>query len=357
MGTAIERLKAFARAAVQPLTSLERRILAETGLPVVWEGAADPMFAKLRRELEPMAHADDYAGLAAAFDQLFAEKRFCGNGYRTYRAAYELLLARIETAAASGDPALAETELASYDSWWQQDRSNVGAAAIYARALTAVGYAWRGAGWATEVDEAHWAKLRDYCGQARAVLAHAGPQGRKHWLWRQADFTLTFVAWGCNAEDEDMLLPTFAGVQTLDPHEFGIYDDRALHLLPRWAGNFTAIDQFARASADRTAAQFGDLLYARIYDNILGFEDPESTLVDPVRLMRGFADWYQRFPSQALANRHAAHANAFGDDATVEHLFRTTLREIHPAHWFDHDQPLESWRRIGRGRRSADNVA
>ena len=348
MATAIEQLKAFARAAAAPLSSLERRILAETGLPALWEAKPDPIRAALTAELLPHAAADDFPALSAAFDRLFAEKSFCGTGYRTYRIAHEMLLAHIENAALGSNPSIAEAALPPYAQWWQQDRTNPAAAAIYARALTTAGYTWRGTGWAEHVDDTAWDKLRDYCGQARAVLAHAGPAGRRHWLWRQADFTLTFVAWGCEAEDEDMLLPSFAAVQTLDPHEFGIYDDRAIHLLPRWAGSISAVDQFARASADRTAAQFGELLYAPVYDNVLGFEDPESTKVDADRLLRGFADWHKRFPGQALANRYAAHAHAFGNYETVEHLFRHVLREVHINHWFDRDQPLEAWRTIGR---------
>lgn len=346
MVSAIDRLKAFARAAAAPVSSMERRIVAATGLPVVWEAARDPVHAAVAGALAPAAAAEDFAALAVGFDRLFAEKEFCGTGYRTYRVAHEALMAPMERAAAVADGRVAEACLARYADWWARNKSDPAAAAVYARALTVAGYVWRGSGCAESVAAEGWDKLRDYCGQARGVLAHAGPRGRRHWLWRQADFTLTFAAWGCEAEDEGLLLPSFAAVQTLDPHEFGIYDDRALHLLPRWSGSLAAVDRFARASADRTAAQFGELLYARIYDTVLGYEDPETTLVDAGRLLRGFGDWFERFPGQALANRYAAHAHAFGDFATLETLFRDGLREIHPGHWFDRDQPIEAWRAV-----------
>ena len=61
MATAIERLKAFARAAAAPLSSLERRILAETGLPAVWEAQPDPIRATQTARLMPHAAADDFA--------------------------------------------------------------------------------------------------------------------------------------------------------------------------------------------------------------------------------------------------------------------------------------------------------
>jgi hypothetical protein len=358
MRAALDQLKAFAAAAAAPLSSLERRVMAETGLPVVWDRDPDPTYAAIERRLKQHAAAHDFNAIAKAFDALFADKQFCGNGYRTYRVVPPLLLGPIEAAAMAGDAPFVAKSLEMFAAWWAADKTDPAAAAIYARALTVAGYARSAQGVAERSAPDALSELRDTCGFARSVLAHAGSLGRRHWLWRQADFVLTFVAWNAGVEDEDALLPSFAAVQTLDPYEFGIYDDRAVQLLPHWAGRgagptsgsrtLGAVDQFARAAVERTANRFGELMYARVYDNVLGFEDAECTLVDPDRLLAGFADWYQRFPSQALANRYAAHAHAFGDDACVANLFRTALSEIHPDHWFDHSQPLEAWRSAGR---------
>ncbi len=348
MTSAFEQLKAFAAAAAAPLSSLERRIVAETGLPVVWEAAPDPVQEAIAQHLVATTRADYPEDLAGAFDQHFAAKTLCGNGYRSYRIVQGLMMMTLETATMAADPRLIDAGLAPYAAWWLRDKTNPIAAGAYARALTTAAYARVGGGVPVTAAPDALGCLRESCTEARGVLAHAGHNGRRHWLWRHADFVLTFVAWTAGVEDEDALLPSFAAVQTLDPHEFGIYDDRAIHLLPRWAGGLGAVDAFARASADRTAAQFGDLLYARIYDNVLGFEDPAATQIDVDRFLRGFADWYARFPGQALANRYAAHAHAFGDDETVSRLYRTTLREVHPNHWFDHRQPLDAWRTATR---------
>jgi hypothetical protein len=348
MTTAFERLKAIALAAATPLSSLERRIAAETGLPVVWDAAPDPIADAVARHLIASTRAGHPEDLAQAFDQHFAARTLCGNGYRTYRIVQDVMMRPIETAAMAADPAIIVAGLKPYADWWRQDRSNAAAAGAYARALTTAGYALVGGATAAAAAPVMLASLRDTCAEARSVLAYAARDGRRHWLWRQADFVLTFVAWNAGCEEGDALLPSFAAVQTLDSHEFGIYDDRAVHLLPRWSGGVGAVDAFARAAADRTAAQFGELLYARIYDNVLGFEDPEATHIDVDRFLRGFADWQQRFPGQPLVNRYAAHAHAFGRDAVVTELFRTSLREVHPSHWFAHQQPLEAWRAAGR---------
>ena len=341
MNLAMERLRAIARTATAPGTLLEQRILELTGLPVVFRAAPDRLSAGVEARLQPMREADDFAGLAIAFDRLFARRTFGGNGYRTYRIAENMLLTPVDEAISMGEPSAAGEALDRYRRWWLQDRANPIAAAILARALLTTGEALDAHRFDSGVCDDEF--LRDACGEARGVLARAGPNGRRHWLWRQADFTLAFCAWSCGAEDEELLAVTFEALQKLDPHEFGIYDDRTEHLLPEWAGSVAAIDVFARAAAARTAGRFGELMYARIYDRALRFIDADQTGVDQDRLLRGFADWHARFPTQAVANRYAAHAHAFGADAIVRGLFRDTLQEIQPAHWFDADQPLEAW--------------
>ena len=340
----------MAETAFVPLSSLESRILSETGMTVVFEPEPDAVQAEIEARLAPLATAGDLGPLAEAFDALYAARTFSGTGYRTYRIAQSMMLDPIE-AAATDSPKAAQRAMQRYRKWWLGDRTNPAAAATYARALITNGYPVSVHDTADASVEAILASLKDACGEARRVLAHAGPNGRKHWLWRQADFTLTFVAWSCGMEDEDALQPAFAAVQKLDPFEFGIYDDRAGHLLPHWAGSMGAIDKLARAAASRTTARFGDLLYARIYDTVLGFEDAEATKVDPARFLAALGDWYERFPSQALANRYAAHAHAFGDYGTLRALFRGAVREIQPSHWFDNDQPLEAWRAVSKKRR------
>ena len=343
MTSAIEQLKALAAAPRMPLPPLDRKILAETGLPVVTRAERDPMQASIEAEIAPKVQAGQFVEAVADFDRLFAAKTLCGNGYRAYRVAQSALLSPIETVGDAADaPTAIPLVLKAYRRWWMQDKTDPAAAAIYARALIAD----------TSTDDEDelvdekilLQRLRTSCREARRVLAHAGPNGKRHWLWRQADFTLAFAAWSCGIEDEDVLRPCFNAVQKLDPHEFGIYDDRAVHLLPQWAGSHAAIDRLARSAADRTRAQFGDLLYARVYDTVLEFQDSDTTKVDPDRLMIAFGDWYARFPTQALANRYAAHAHAFGDFGALRTLFRTAVREIQPEHWFDRDQPLEAWR-------------
>lgn len=347
MTSAIDTLRAVARAAKPPKSARDCRILAETGLPVIEQATTDPVQAQVEAQLAPLVQAGDFAGLAEAFDTLFATRSFSGSGYRTYRVAQALLLASIESVSGGGEDAI-RLALDRYRRWWRLDKTNPAAAACYARALLVAAHGPASSDGTHPIHVVFFDRLREHCREARRVLSHAGPRGKKHWLWRQADFTLTFVAWNADMEEDGALASTFTAVQRLDPHEFGIYDDRATHLLPHWSGSMQDIDAFARAAAKRTAAQFGDLLYARIYDTVLGYEESEETEVDPDRLMRAFGDWYELFPSQPLANRYAAHAHAFGDHVTLKALFRNAVREIHPAHWFDSEQPLEAWRTIAK---------
>ncbi len=340
MTSSIELLTTYAATATAPRHETERRIMAETGLHVAWHSDTDLDHQRLMLDLLPAAAACDHARLAAAFDDHAGRKKFLGNGFRTYRVVQSVLMAPLEDALLVSEAAPMRAALAALEGWWRANRTDPAAAACYARALTIKAHA-------SLLDRVPEPDMPDHdpaslVHRARTVLAHAAPAGRRHWLWQQADYALTFVAWTLDLESQDALQPSFDALQIMDPFEFGIYDDRAVHLLPQWAGGGD-IEVFARAAVDRTAAEFGDLLYTRIYDTVLGFEDPETTRIDVDRFLRGFADWMARFPSQPLANRYAAHAHAFGRGDIVADLFGTTLREIHPSQWFDLAQPLEAW--------------
>lgn len=351
MSNALEKLKALARTVAAPLNGRDARIWAETGLPVLRGGSPDPVAEALKADMQPLLARGDFTALAAAFDAAFAEKAFTPRGYRTYRAAHELLMAPIEDAAYDAE-AMAEV-LPVYERWWLAERGDPAAAAMYATALAMAGLSQCGDGTAETVSDEGLRDLVAFTHQARSVLNHAGARGRAHWLWRKADMFIAFAVCSAGVDETDTLLPAFAAVQTLDPLEFGVYDDRTLQLLPRWFGSFGQLEVFAKAAADRTAAQFGDLLYARIYDCVLMHEDVEDTHLDGSRLMRGFADWMQRFPSQPLANRAAAHAHVLGDMGALDELFRRHIAEIHVETWFDDKQPLQAWREVSRSDRRA----
>jgi hypothetical protein len=337
MASAIERLKSLAANAVAPTHVMERRILAETGLQVAHYAEPKADHVALTQALLPLTMANDLPALACAFTAHFDAPRFCSTGFRTYRIVQAILMASMEEAALSSDQTELARALAALEAWWLRDRNDPAAAASFARGLTIAANATHAALGAPST-------AVEYCHKARAILAHAAPTGRNHWLWRQADIAATALAWTLGLDDEDALLPAFTAIQALDPYEFGIYDDRTAHLLHQWTVNRESLEVFACASADRTADRFGDLLYARIYDTVLRYEDPETTRIDIDRFFSGFTEWQNLFPSQPLINRHAAHAHAFGDHGRVADLFRNALRQVHLSHWFYHAQPLDAWR-------------
>jgi ankyrin repeat protein len=104
-----------------------------------------------------------------------------------------------------------------------------------------------------------------------------------------------------------------------------LYQSVAGYMLPRWGGSDGAVADFARTSADRTAASEGNVLYARIAWGIFdGFGPDEFDLhgFDWPRTQAGFADLETRFPGSAMNRnllcRLACH---FDDRALASKLF------------------------------------
>jgi hypothetical protein len=339
MPSVMRRLKAVAQSAQAPADANERAIVAETGLPVVLEVAPDLVRAGVAAELQTYLYADDFPQIAVAFDRLFAKKAFCDNGFRTYRVVEDLLLARISAT----DP----TNSGPFKTWWQRDPTEPVAAAMVTRVMF-VDCEGQFEALVGENYERHWQPYRhNACLEARKVLSRVPIAKRDHWLWRKADAHVAYQEWDAGIEPWSNQEDTFAALQALDPYEFGIYDTRATETLERRSALDAVIMVLAADAADRTAARFGQTLFARVYDCAIrrGYFDEYA---DRDRAMVGFKDWYRRFPTQSLANCYAAHAHRLQRTTVLAKLFREDLTEIQPEHWLHPRQPLEAWRSISR---------
>ncbi len=323
----------------------DRRLSAASGLTIIYQAERAPDIVALDRQLKALVAKQGLAELAAICRQTFQDHRRLSNGRSACEMAFEALLAPIE---GTSDPEEREANLEAYEAWWQQDQSNPAAAGVFALALAMTGFAYRGEDWAGDVSDSQWALLRDFSSRAEAVLGRADKGRSSCWLWNRCNMHVSFVAYGIAEATSYEVAAAFDATMHLDPLEVGIYAERVNQLLPRWGGSFEALEQFARQSYATTRRELGAELYARVYDTIVRYEDPKETLIDYFLLRDGFDDWLQRVPSQALANRFAAHAHAAQDIATLTRLFQGTIVEIHPLHWFNPQQPLLAWEAVSR---------
>lgn len=337
MTSAIELLRSLAAAPPPALTAQERRILSTTGLPVESGPTPDPDVADLRTELMPHADPLDLPAMISAFDEEYAKPAFSGRGYRTYRVPFELMMRPVEIAAQI--PSQSAAALMPYEAAWQLNRKSPSTAAAYSMALATVAAAIK----ARQSDDEPDTEAEACYERARYVLDLTAGNAGSNWLWHRAATSVAFLGCCLDCDDTDRLDLAFEALQCLDPYEFGIYEDRAGQLLPRWFGSSAAIAEFATASADLTSDRFGDTLYARIYNVALQHATLAELDPDPKRLSAGFRDWIERFPSQPLSNRAAVVALMTGDIAMLRNLFRNHIRTIHLDQWAGDTQVRKAW--------------
>lgn len=324
---------------------LDRRLTAKSGLPVVYQAEPAADIVAFNRRLAPVLDTGNLPALAEICRQAAHDKLRFTNGRSASETALDSLLAPFHHA---DGPEECEQALAHYEAWWQQDRGHPAAAGVYAQALALTGYAFRGTGWASEVSQSQWALLRDYANRAQAVLERAGPARSSCWIWNRSSFQVSFIAFSVGEATRQQVTAAFDATRRLDHLDVGLYEDRVVQLLPRWGGSFDALEQLARQSYATTHLDLGAEMYARIYDCVIRYEHPNDTLMDYHLVRDGFWDWLKRVPSQPLANRFAAHAHAARDLPTLTRVFKETITEVHPQHWFDTRQPLMAWDSVSR---------
>lgn len=337
MTSAIDLLRALTKVPPPSFTAQERRILSTTGLPVEVGPVPDPDVAALRAELLPLVEPLDLPGLVAAFEDAAANPVFSGRGYRTFRVPFELMMRPVETAA--HDPAQAAVALMPYEATWKLDRKSPSLSAAYAMALATVAAAIK----ARETSDDSDGEAEACYERARHVLDEVAGAAGSNWLWHRAAMSVTFLGCCLEREETEQLDLAFEALQCLDPYEFGIYEDRAGQLLPRWFGSPRALSEFASASADLTSDRFGETLYARIYNVALQHATLNELDPDLTRLSQGLYDWLERFPSQPLANRAAVLALMTGNTRMLRDLFRRHIRTIHLDQWSGDTQVRKAW--------------
>jgi hypothetical protein len=302
---------------------------AMIGLPFA-EGEEMPadVHALIER-LRPLVRQMNLGELAAHLDAALETREALSDGTCVHEVVLALMQAPI--AQRSSNPRLCEEILAAYEAWWQEAGRGPRASAIYAMALGHTGFAWRGDGWASDVTDEGWEKLQLYARRARLLLEATAEAAGDDYVWHRISFSLSLIEGAPRAEQERR----FERLQKLDPYNMRIYDERLVQLLPRWGGSYQEIEIFARQSVAATHDRLGTLLYARVYHELRtqGHEDVGRTLLDWDLELEALADWLDRVPGQALANRYAQRAHQAGRLDIVHDLFEREIAVIHPNEW------------------------
>ncbi len=163
----------------------------------------------------------------------------------------------------------------------------------------------------------------------------------------------------------------FAALIDLDPDNHRHMRSLGTHMLPRWFGDYTALELEARRTAARTEATWGHGAYAWVYFDAIALDPEACARVDIDFFMDGLRDIVARRPDQEMINLLASYcavALRYSEETAAkgtpqraeiveaaEWLIRDHLREIHPLIWAHAAQRFDNNLRIASPRRFADH--
>jgi hypothetical protein len=242
------------------------------------------------------------------------------------------------------DPYFAQLE-AMTRAWAVERPQSALAQLLYARALHARAYSFRGNDYADRVPPPAWKEFKRYIALEREQLDKNAALLKNE---STADVYKMMAGRNDGFSFEEMhalALDTLAR----NPVDDGGFTELATSALPKWGGSRQQFEAVAREAARRVMPGAGMAMYAYLYDdNANGFEGElfEKSDVDWPTMRQGFRDWLARYPNAYFLNRFARDACHAQDRATT----REVLDQIG-------DKPLnrawgnqfESCRRWARG--------
>jgi len=189
-----------------------------------------------------------------------------------------------------------------------------------------VGFGWRarGGGWAYEVTEEGWEKLKSNLEKALPVAMGAEQLGGNdpvlYKVYLQAGLGL-----GSSAEQMDTWLEKGLAIE---PEYLGLYTIRAIALMPRWGGEDRELEAFARKVTEQTEQKWRQSLYAVIAAGLLpmhssqGYETFLKHKFDYEKLKQGHEDLLERYPEASFyVNTYCIFASIYQDKQKARELF------------------------------------
>lgn len=186
--------------------------------------------AKLARMIE-LAQACEFDAAAELLEMAYRQSRQVSPGLYEFEVLAYPLLAYVE---ADVTPAKAEETVRVMASWAKASPESVFASGCYALACLQAGFAYRGQGWAEEVEADEWSMLSEYCDRARLELNRTEGRHGAHWFWCKADLHLAIH----DRTDGRNHWARFERASLTAPGSSDLYALFAHQLMPRWHGSY-----------------------------------------------------------------------------------------------------------------------
>ena len=223
---------------------------------------------------------------------------------------------------------------ANIAAWKIRNRRSIAAAIVEAQYW--ITYAWdaRGEGFANTVTPEGWELFRGRLDIARSVLDSSKSYASVSPLWYDKYLEVA-NAQGWSREEIQIL---FEEAVEKEPYYYDHYFSMTRYLQPRWHGDFSAIEEFARWAASSTGDVEGKSLYSRIYwyldqSEAVDFNLFQDSFASWEVMKAGFHDLMERHPNSYWnMNNFAVFACRAGDRDTYTALRpQFKGREFHMA--------------------------
>jgi hypothetical protein len=277
----------------------------------------------------------DLVALEAIYLDSYAALETLPDGCRGYTAIEDLVDAAFDLERTTLDDAERLLQRL-HDAWDGGDKTGF-ASAICARSFFAIGSMYRGRDVAVDVEGESWRAFNTCVERAHAILIESAQQAYDCPIWHRSLFSMAITD-GCTGAQRQSRFERALG---FDPYEVGLYSQRATQLLPCWHGTYAEVEAFARYAVERTSAQLGNSIYARIYAHICAEAHVPDTSADWAHLKAGFEDWFELTKSQYVLNTYASLADQCADKDTAAEIVRYRLREVFVEAWADPAQPAQ----------------
>jgi hypothetical protein len=238
------------------------------------------------------------------------------------------------------DPYFAQLE-ALTQAWAVERPNSALAQLLYARALYARAWSFRGGDYADRVPPQAWKEFKRYIALAREQL------NRNTELLKNESTADVYMMMVGRGDDMSFVALHALALDTIrrNPVDDGGFTELAISALPKWGGNARLFEAVAREANEQLMPHAGLAMYAFIYDdNASGFQGElfERSEVDWPAMRQGFRDWLAHYPNAYMLNRFARDAcHAQDKPTTREILDRIGDKPMNRA-W---DNQFESCRR------------
>jgi len=220
--------------------------------------------------------------------------------------------------------------------WAKEHPSSALAHILHARSLLAHGQSYRGGGYAQDVPPEAWKFYHEYLRQAAEYLKdHADVALTDSY----AHYVLLEIGRGLGWSGAQMAAIADDGLKR-NPDDVSLHFAVVGRLLPKWGGSPRELDTYIRQATEKTRAQFGSGMYARLYsaaaEDQFGSNLFQDSHADWDKMKQGYEDLLTRYPASIRQrNRYAHMACIAKDKDTLLRLLKEIGSEVRTEEWGD----------------------